>query len=95
MYTIQELNRFPRLQIFKKGIGIGNLLVVEAWLALPYCCYAPPAVPLEFASIPHYLFTSIPCYNDNNDNVDSLFTIASFPFVFPIHPLRLWFIIKS
>lgn len=33
--------------------------------------------------------------NNNNDNVYSSFIIVSLTFTFPIHLLRLWFIIKS
>jgi hypothetical protein len=59
MYIIQELNKFPRLQIFKKGIGIGHLFAIEARLALPCCCCAPPAVPSKSTGIPHYFLLKL------------------------------------
>ena len=59
MYTIQELNKFLRLQIFKKGIGIWHLFATEARLALSCCCCAPPAAPSKSTRISHYLLLKL------------------------------------
>jgi len=59
MYTIQELNKFLWLQIFKKGIGIWHLFATEARLALSCCCCAPLAVPSKSTGIPHYFLLKL------------------------------------
>jgi hypothetical protein len=89
MYRIKELNRFPRLHIFKKGIGIRHFPTTEARLTLLYCCCAPPAIPPESTCILYYFLLKLHFTQQQH----SIFTITSFTFLFPLHTLRLWFII--
>jgi len=96
IYTIQELNKFLRLQIFKKGIGIWHLFAIEA---RPHSLAAVVPLPPSLLNPQAYHIISYSSYishnnnNNNNNNIDSILTIAYI--CFSITSLKITVIIKS